>query len=447
MKIPMEDRRTMVKHQAVEYQRARKGVKSRILDLFVKTTGYNRTYGARLLRGHGKRTWLRPGLAVKGDIGIKGKRSRPKVYGPEVLAALKQIWECLDYLCGKRLARAIPGAVEALGRHKEIVLSAGVREKILLMSASTMDRLLAPEKRRMALRRRSGTKPGSLLKSQIPVRTFSEWNEDRPGFLEVDLVAHDGGCGEGDFAQTLDVTDVCTGWSEQRAVLNKAQKWVFEAILEIRERMPFPLHGLDSDNGSEFINGHLASYCDVNKITFTRARPYRKNDTCYVEQKNYSVVRRAVGYGRFAGENAVEMLNSLYDIIRLRTNFFLPSMKLAKKERIGSRVIKRYDVPKTPYERVLESSEVSESAKAKLRRQFRSLNPAKLDREIRRLERCLGKLVSRVQQRPSPPRPRTKRSRLQAAPSPLPQPGDGRKDHTKTKKPYLKKGGNFQILS
>jgi hypothetical protein len=434
MKITMEDRRTMVKHHAKEYQGARKGAKSLILDLFVKTTGYNRTYGARLLRGHGERIWLRPGLAVKGDIGIREKRCRQKVYGAEVLAALKRVWECLDYLCGKRLVRAVPGALEALMRHKEIVVSPEIWEKILRMSASTMDRLLAPERKKMALRRRSGTKPGSLLKSQIPVRTFSEWNEDRPGFLEVDLVAHDGGCGEGDFAQTLDVTDVCTGWSEQRAVLNKAQKWVFEAILEIQDRMPFPLHGLDSDNGSEFINHHLLRYCRENKITFTRSRAHRKNDTCYVEQKNYSVVRRAVGYGRFVGENAVDMLNAVYDRLRLRTNFFLPSMKLAKKERIGSRVIKRYDEPKTPYERVLESSEISESAKAKLRRQFRSLNPAKLDREIRQLERCLGKLVSRVQQRPTPPRPRAKPSRLQAAPSPLPQPGDGRKDHSKTTK-------------
>jgi hypothetical protein len=342
-----------------------------------------------------------------------------------MLEPLKRIWESLDYLCGKRLAAGVRGALDALERHGELDLSSEVREKLLRMSGATMDRLLAGEKRKLALRRRVGTKPGTLLKSQIPVRTFSEWDEDKPGFVEVDLVGHDGGCGDGDFAQTLDVTDVRTGWSEQRAVLNKAQTWVFDALLEIRKRLPFPLLGLDSDNGGEFINHPLLRYCQENKITFTRSRPYRKNDTCFVEQKNYSVVRRAVGYGRFVGDHAVGLLNALYDRLRLRTNFFLPSMKLMGKERIGSRVVKRYDRPKTPYERVLESPETPESVRRQLRRQYRTLNPARLDREIRRLERALGKLVRRVERRATPPRPRTKASRLRAAPSPLPQPGDG----------------------
>ena len=391
MKIAMTDRRTMVKHHAKEYQRARKGEKSRALAVFVKATGYNRTYAARVLRRHGQR-----------------------------------IWECLDYLCGKLMAGALPGALEALERHGELRLPPDVRERLLRMSAATIDRLLAPEKRKLALGKRGKTKPGSLLKSQIRIRTFAEWDEKEPGFLEVDLVAHDGGCGEGDFAQTLDVTDVCTGWSEQRAVLNKAQIWVFEALVEIGGRLPFPMKGLDSDNGSEFINEHLMRFCRANKITFTRSRPHRKNDTCYVEQKNYSVVRRAVGYGRFTGKKAVEMLNALYDRLRLRTNFFLPSMKLIEKRRVGSRVSKRYDKAKTPYQRVLESPEVSESVKEKLRRDFQLLNPAKLDREIRQMEGRLTTLVRRVDQRAAPPRPRTCASRVWAAPSPLPQPRHGR---------------------
>jgi hypothetical protein len=417
MKIPMDERRALIKNHAKEYRRAAKAKKGQILDVFVEATGYNRVYAARVLRQHGRRIWLKRGKAVQGDIRIRPRRVRPREYGPEVVGPLMQIWACLDYMCGKRLAAALGPTVRALERHGELELAPEVRKKLFRISGATIDRLLAPEKRTLRLRGRTGTKPGSLLKSQIPVRTFAEWDEQEPGFLEVDLVAHDGGSSQGDYVQTLDVTDVCTGWSEQRAVLNKAQVWVFEALQEIRNRLPFPLRGLDSDNGGEFINHHLLEYCEREKLTFTRARPHRKNDTCYVEQKNYSIVRRAVGYGRFVGQDAVDTLNVLYDRLRLRANFFLPSMKLVQKERIGSRIVKRYDQPKTPYERVLEAPEVSESVKRRLRRQYRAVNPAQLAREIRGLNDLLSRLVKRVRPRPTPPQPRLADPPLRSAPS------------------------------
>ncbi len=234
----------------------------------------------------------------------------------------------------------------------------------------------------------------NLTSSQIPIRTFSEWDEKSLGFVEIDLVGHDGGDARGEFIQTLDVTDVCTGWTETQAVRNKAQVWVFEALKDIQGRLPFELLGIDSDNGSEFINHHLLKFCAEGKITFTRARSYRKNDNCFVEQKNYSVVRRAVGYSRYDTEEQRNILNELYGHLRLYTNFFQPVMKLIEKTRIGSKVIKKYDKPRTPYQRVLESPSVPECKKQQLKEQYATLNPADLKRKITRLQQKLLKMVA-----------------------------------------------------
>ncbi len=235
-------------------------------------------------------------------------------------------------------------------KHREITLDALTRQKLRAISAATIDRLLAPARRRFALRGRAGTKPGTLLKHQIPIRTFAEWNEALPGFMEIDLVGHDEGETSGDFCQTLDMTNVASGWTETAAVINKAQVWVFEALKAIRARLPFPLLGVDSDNGAEFINGHLLCYCQQEKLTFTRGRAGNKNDGCFVEQKNYSVVRRAVGYARYDSPEQLRLLNALYAQLRLYTNYFQPVMKLVSKERIGAKVRKRYDAPQTPYQ-------------------------------------------------------------------------------------------------
>lgn len=396
MKIEMSDRRVLVRTSAKAYQRAGRKEKTVILDQFVEITGYNRVYAARRLRGHGKRVHLGQGMVAQGEAAGCFRRGRGREYGPDLVMPLERIWEALDYVCGKRLVEGLPGALESLERCGEMRLREEERRKLLKMSASTMDRLLAKKRAENVLKGRSGTKPGTLLKSQIPVRTFAEWDENKPGFVEMDLVAHDGGTGQGDFLQTLDVTDIHTGWSEQQAVLNKAQTWVFEGFVEIRSRLPFPLLGIDSDNGSEFINHHLMEYCRQERLTFTRSRPYRKNDNCFVEQKNYSIVRRAVGHGRYVGRKTLEKLNALYALIRLRTNFFLPSMKLLEKQRVGSRVHKKYDKPKTPFQRVLESGNVEPEVKEALSRQRENLNLADLTRRIHALQQELDHLACEI---------------------------------------------------
>jgi len=267
-----------------------------------------------------------------------------------------------------------------------------VREKLFKISAATIDRLLAESRKRYRIKGRSTTKPGTLLKKSIPIRTFADWDEKVPGFFEVDLVSHDGGATRGDFNQSLNFTDIATGWEEMVAVKNKAQVWVFTGIKEIEGRLPFSILGLDSDNGAEFINAHLIRYCEEQKITFTRSRPYRKNDSCFVEQKNWSVIRRAVGYARYDTDEELSILNELYRHLRLYTNFFQPVRKLIKKERIGSKVIKRYDEAKTPYRRVLESPNIKEEIKVKLRKEYAMLNPAELKRNITKLQNRLLKL-------------------------------------------------------
>ncbi len=378
----MRERRAVTKAFAQGYRRARKREKAEILDRFVEATGYHRKYAAWVLRMHGKRVERGCGVVLEVDAGRRARRRRKRHYGQEVAKPLKDLWILLDFLAGKRLVPALREVIPALEAHGELELAPTVREKLMSMSPSTADRLLAGEKRKYALKRRSLTRPGTLLKRQIPIRTFSDWDESRPGFAEVDLVGHDGGDASGDFCCTLDAVDVATSWTEQAAVRNKAQVWVFEAITDIRGRLPFGLLGLDSDNGSEFINHHLKRYCDEEGIEFTRSRPYRKNDTCHVEQKNWSVVRRFVGYRRFDTERHCKLLNDLYRVLRLYTNFFLPTMRLKEKTRDGAKVTRRYEAPVTPYRRVLASPHVPDSKKAKLRRLYASLNPAQLHREI-----------------------------------------------------------------
>lgn len=399
MRLTMGERQSLVRVNASRYQKASKKEKRKILDEFVQSTGYHRTYASSLLSKHGKRVVVGPKTAIVGDIGKRVRKKREPVYGAEVVKALKQIWVILDLICGKRLKSALPEVVPKLERWGELKLTAEVREKLLRMSAATIDRLLASERKKMELRSRSGTKPGTLLKHQVPIRTFSEWDESQPGFIEIDLVSHGGGDEGGEFCQTLSATDVCSAWTEAQAVRNKAQVWVFEALTRIRARLPFDLLGIDSDNGSEFINKYLIAYCQREGISFTRSRPYRKNDNCFVEQKNYTVVRKTVGYMRHDSDKELDILNRLYAYLRLYNNYFLPSMKLSQKTRLGSKVVKRYERPKTPYQRLLESPSVDRRVKQRLRAEYASLNPAQLRREILWLQQSLWKAVRNKQRK------------------------------------------------
>ncbi|MFH1219672.1 MAG: hypothetical protein V1694_04390 [Candidatus Eisenbacteria bacterium] len=255
-------------------------------------------------------------------------------------------------------------------------------------------RLLAGERKRLEIKGRSGTKPGSLLKHKIPICTFADWDDARVGFLQVDLVGHEGGNPRGDFCQSLSATDVATGWIETRAIKNKAQVWVFEALQDTREKLPFPMLGINSDSGSEFINAQLFRYCKAEKITFTRCREGRKNDNCYVEQKNYTAVRQTVGYFRYDTDKELQLLRRIYNIYRLYANFFLPQMKLTDKTRDGSKVTKHYDRARTPYARVLSSREVADQVKRALTSQYAILNPAALRRDMAVLQQKLYRIAA-----------------------------------------------------
>jgi hypothetical protein len=262
------------------------------------------------------------------------------------------------------------------------------------MSAATIDRRLAQQRRRQRLKGRCTTKPGSLLKSQIPVRTWADWDDARPGFVEVDLVCHDGGNLAGPHAFTLTVTDIATGWTENRSVPSKASTCVFRALKDITEKMPFPILGVDSDNGSEFINTHLLQWCEEHKITFTRARPGNKNDGCHVEQKNWAVVRTVVGYHRYDTASELLLLNEIWQLQSKLTNFFHAQQKLLSKVRRGAKVSKKYDTAATPFHRVINHPTTTVDDIAALTRTYSLINPAATQRRIQALTNELLNLTT-----------------------------------------------------
>jgi hypothetical protein len=309
--------------------------------------------------------------------------------------ALRTAWEATDRLCSKRLQPFLPELIPVLRRCGEKSMTADVEAQLIQMSPSTIDRLLHPWRNDGGCHPLSTTRPGSLLKSSIPIRTFADWDDDRPGFLEADLVAHCGESVEGFYLTTLSAVDVASGWSECIGVWGKGQDRVKAAVHRIRQRLPFPLLGLDSDNGGEFINQHLYNYCRDKRITFTRSRSYKKNDSCYVEQKNWSVVRRLIGYDRYNSRVSLEALNRVYNLIRLYVNFFQPVMKLTSKTRHGARVHKVYDMARTPYRRLLESGVLTEVKKHELAATYRDLNPTLLLQQINKSLEDLWNLADR----------------------------------------------------
>jgi hypothetical protein len=304
------------------------------------------------------------------------------------------LWEAADRVCGKRLKALVPTLLDALERHGHLRLEGDVRTKVLSASAATIDRLLVVPRNggSSRQRRRSGT--STAIRRSVPVRTFADWKDPVPGFVEADLVSHSGENASGSFAQTLTVTDVASGWTECVALVVRDSALVVEALTRLRRAMPFPLRGFDTDNGSEFLNEVVIAYCRDNAIEFTRSRPYRKNDQAWVEQKNGSVVRRLVGYRRLEGLAAVGVLARLYDAARLFVNFFQPSFKLASKTRVGGHVTKRYHVPATPSARLLASDAVPEETKKRLRMVSPSLDPLRLLDEIRTMQGHLAELAA-----------------------------------------------------
>jgi hypothetical protein len=402
MGLSMCERKAVTAQLAPKYRKAGKKKKSEMLNQFVELSGYNRKYAIFLLQNWGKRrVVLIDGELVEivvGSVRKKKRKPREKIYGSREKKALKKVWIIFDCPCGKRLVPLLRMMLPILENFGEIELDESTRANLQRISAATIDRLLKQEKKRLQFRGRTHTRWGSLMKHQIPIRTFGDWDEKKPGYAELDLVGHDGGNTKEDHAFTLNLTDVDTGWTEPAAIQNKAQVWTVQALDGIKQRLPFPLLGIDTDNGSEFLNAHLIRYTEKHTIQFTRSRPYRKNDSCFVEQKNNSVVRRYVGYLRYDTPEELQMLNELYGWLRLYVNFFQPSAKLMSKSRVGSKVKKLYDEPKSPYQRVTDSPHVSEQRKQKLRDQFGTLNPAELHRRILRLQ---GKLLQGVREKHS----------------------------------------------
>jgi hypothetical protein len=363
------------------YREARKGSKAVILDEFCQVCGYNRKYAIRLLNRKRKKFKSRPG--------------RKPVYGlPELLKVLKRIWLATDQMCSKKLVAAIPLWLpfyeKTYGK-----ISAEASAKLLAMSAATIDRLLRPIRVRSRQKGLGGTKPGRLLRNQIPIRT-DNWNITGPGFMEADTVAHCGNSLLGDFIWSLTLTDIHSGWTECRATWNNGSRGVIEQIQDIERCLAFPLKGFDCDNGSEFLNHHLLRYFAKreSKVQFTRSRPYRKNDSAHVEQKNWSFVRQLLGYDRLEDPRLVELINSLYkNEWSLYQNHFCPTFKLLEKKKIGSKYKKKYESPQTPYQRLINSNHVAQEKKEQLRSCQENLNPFILKRKIEEHLKEIFKLV------------------------------------------------------
>ena len=342
--------------------------KGKMLDEFTKVTGLHRKAAIRLLN--------RPGPPGAGK-----RRGRPAVY-KGLTEPLRVVWEASDRLCSKRLKPFLPEMIKVLRQHGEQKIDASTAAQLCEMSPSTVDRLLRPCRKVGGRRGLTTTRVGSLLKNAIPIRTFADWQENKPGFMETDLVAHCGESAEGFYLNTLCAVDVATGWTECLPVWGKGQQRVKTAVHRMRQSLPFPLLGVDSDNGSEFINQCFYTYCREEKITFTRSRAYKKNDSCHVEQKNGNVVRRLVGYDRYTSQAAYECLGRVYYLIRRYINFFQPTMKLLEKTRHGAKVHKVYDTARTPYQRLLETDVLTQVKQTELAATYRGLNPVLLLKQI-----------------------------------------------------------------
>lgn len=377
----------MTRQSVVEYAEAVRGrygaggrkEKQRILDEFCEATGMHRKAAIRLLNRRG-------GPEAR-------RRGRPRRYGPEVGEALVKVWEVGDRMCSKLLVAVMPDLVDALERHGELQLAPELRSQLVEISAASIDRLLRRHRRGLGLQPRRPSSAAGSLKSEIPIRTWSEWKGVEVGSLQADLVLHCGESTEGFYLTTLCAVDVATGWTELQPVWGHGKQRVGTAVHHVRERLPFPLKSLHTDNGSEFINHILFEWCRREGVRFTRGRSYRKNDQAYVEQRNWLTVRRQVGYDRLASKRAYALLGQLYPLLSLQLNFFRPIRKLVTKERAGGRVLKRYDEPRTAYQRILESGALSEKARAEVDATLRRINPASLQRRIDKLLRQLWSLA------------------------------------------------------
>jgi hypothetical protein len=366
--VSLETRRELSAAVAERYRAADRLGKKAILDEFVKVTGYHRKHAIRIMSGK----------QVAGQQNPVGERTHQAA----VDEALIVLWEAADRICGKRLKALLPTLVVAMERHGHLRLDQTIRERLLSLSAATIDRRLQ-QVRAQAFGARRKKKPLNRVRKLVAVKTFADWEETRPGLMEIDLVTHCGTRAVGSFVHTLVLTDVASGWTECVALPAREQSLIVEAVTAVESRLPFPLLGLDTDNDSAFMNDTLWDYCQKKGLEFTRSRAYRKNDQAWVEQKNGAVVRKLIGYGRLEGLAATAALRRLYEASRLYVNFFQPSFKLKSKEREGAKVRKRYESPETPFRRLLQRDDIAEETKQRLEEQFQQLDPVLLLKHIR----------------------------------------------------------------
>ena len=365
---------------SLRYRSATRIEKGRILAEFAEVSGYHRKHAERLLR--------------RGRV-VDRSRPRPsrRVYDDAVREALVVLWEAADRICGKRLKPLVPLLIPAMERHGHLALDETVRGPLLRISAASIDRILAPMRAAGSGGRRRRNGHASAVRRSVPIRTYADWNDPVPGFMEADLVAHGGPSASGSFVQTLTLTDVATGWTECAPLLFREQRLLSEVMTALQAVLPFPLLGFDTDNDTVFMNETVKDWCAAAAVAFTRSRPYRKNDQAHVEQKNGAIVRRMVGYRRYVGIDAASELARLYRTMRLFVNFFQPSFKLIDKTRDGARVTKRYHAPLTPFQRVQAHPAVSQAAKDALAAQFAQLDPVALLHDVRQAQARLAALA------------------------------------------------------
>lgn len=379
----MSQRKAVLASQVRAWPKATKAEKSAILDHLVAVNGWHRDHARKMMRA---------AVAGRDPNTPRARREPVLTYGPEVIDALATCWAVLDGPTGKRLRPGLPDLLPALIAHQEIPDDPALVDALLSMSAATIDRRLAGHRTGLiALKGRSMTRPGSLLKSSIPLKTWHEWDDTTPGFIQIDLVAHEGGDNNGHFHYTLDSTDTATGWTDAITVPSKGERIVAAALDQLRLRFPFAWLGIHSDNGGEFINHHLLSWCTTRHITFTRGRPAHSNDQAHIEQKNYTQVRRAVGYLRYDTPRELDLLNQLWLIQADLDNLYLPQQKLLTKTRTGAKVTKTYDEAATPYTRLTRDhpAMLTDQDAATLTRKLTTLNPAHLRREIHMIQATL----------------------------------------------------------
>jgi len=392
MELTLKERKKLTSVTAKKYRTAKKSEKTRILDTFIEQTKYNRKYAVHILTNEGRIKAAVKKVRLKAAHKNKRKRVYPVTYDKPIQDALALIWEAFNFQCGKLLAPFLRANIDCIMQEPKFNLSGEATAKLQKISASTIDRLLKPIKARMKIKGTSGTKPAAQhLKKLVPMLSHFECIEQGEGLWQIDLVQHDGGNPSGEFCYTLTITGVKNAWTVHYALKNKAFAWVYRALNDACLQLPLPVHILHSDNGSEFINHALMAWCDQQGITLTRSRSSKKNDNCFVEQRNGATVRKQIGYLRHCGDKGVAALQDVYSHYDNLFNFFYPGRKLVSKERVGAKIKKTYDLPQSPFERAMASSDTPEEIKQRLKSMKKCIS---LMSEMKKMQTALDRLPS-----------------------------------------------------